>query len=83
MNSSGLKRQQLHSSLVCTSDGICWPLSCFAHDLTWWARQLLHVGDDSVSLRSPKRLDTEKLEEGINALLRKLLGLPFQRASQP
>ena len=55
----------------------------FAHDLTWQARQLVHTGDDLVSPKSPKKPDTEKLKEGINTLSRELLGLPFQRASQP
>ena len=40
-------------------------ISCFALDLTWRARQLVHAGDDSVSPRSPERPDTEKLEEGM------------------
>ena len=70
MNSSSLKSQQLHSCTVCTSDGIRWHVSCFAHDLMWWAHQLVHTGGDSVSSKSPKLLDTEKVEEGINALPR-------------
>ena len=52
-------------------------LACklLVHDLIWWAHQLVHTGDDSVSWKSPVRLDAEKLEEGINALPRELLGL--------
>ena len=34
-----------------------------------------HAGGDSVSSKSPERLDAEKLKEGINALPRELLGL--------
>ena len=56
MNSSGLKPQQLHPCTICTSDNVRWPVSCFAHDLTWQARQLVHVGDDSAHQRVPRDL---------------------------
>ena len=68
MSSSGLTPQQLHPCTVYTSDGIRCPLSCFAHDIMWQARQLVHAGDHSVSSMSLKRLDAEKLEEEINTL---------------
>ena len=78
MNSCGLKPQQQHPSTVCISDGICWPLTCFMHNLRWWARRLVHTGDDSASSYSPKRLDVKKLRdekfEGVNAFPRELLG---------
>ena len=43
MNTSGLKPQQLHPRTVHTSDGICWAVSCFAHDLTWQACELVQL----------------------------------------
>ena len=51
MNSSGLKTNQLHPCTVCTciSDIVCWPVSCFAHNLVWRAHQLVHTGDESAS----------------------------------
>ena len=66
----------MHPFTVCTSDSVRWPVSCFAYDLTWWACQLVHAGDDSVSTKSVERLDMEKLRsekvEGISALPREL-----------
>ena len=38
----------------CTTNRI----GCFAHDLTWWAHQLVHIGDDSASARHLERFDT-------------------------
>ena len=43
MNSSGFKPQQLHPYTLYTSDSICWPVSCFDHDLTWRDCQLVHA----------------------------------------
>ena len=43
----------------------------FAHDLMWWAHQLVHTGDDSVSARSLERFDihVERLKgEGVEGL---------------
>ena len=74
VNASGLKPQRLRLYTIHTSNGIRCPLS-FTHDLTLHTLQLVHIGDDSVSLKSSEIPDTEKLEEGINALSRELLGL--------
>ena len=49
MDSSGPKPQQLHTCNVCTSLIAFTGLSCFAHDLTWQAHQLVHAGNDSAS----------------------------------
>ena len=58
---SGLKVHQLYPCTVFTSDGVQWPVSCFVHNLTWWACQLAHVVDDSVSAKSLERLDISVL----------------------
>ena len=58
MNSSIPKPKQLHSCTVRTSDN-AGLLSCFAHDLMWRARQLVHAGDHSKH-QSLERLDTER-----------------------
>ena len=62
MNSSGFKPRQLHPHLVCASEGICWPVSCFTHNLMWRAHHLLDTGDDSVSLKTPEMVDVEELD---------------------
>ena len=63
LNFSGLKPRQSHPCTVCTctctSDSVHLPVSCFTHNLTWWAHQLVHTGDDSAS-KNPQRLDTER-----------------------
>ena len=73
MNSSGLKPQQLHPCNVRTSDSIHWPVSCFAHSLPWWARQLVHAGDDSKHQRVWRDLiqrdaEVRSLFTGVDAL---------------
>ena len=77
MSSSGLKPQQLYPCTVHTSDDIRWPVSCFVHNLTWWACQLIHADDDS---KHPKVLrdliqrdpEVRSLFRGTNALPREL-----------
>ena len=60
MNYSGFKPQELHPCTVSTSDGVQWPVSCFAHDLMWQACQLLNACVDSKHRSSLERLDTQR-----------------------
>ena len=82
MNSFILKSQQWHPCTVPTPDGICWPVSCFAHDLSWQACQLIHAGVDSKHqwvLRDliPRDPEVRSLFTGVNACLRELPWSPF------
>ena len=43
-------------------NSLAW--SCFAHDLMWWARQLVDAGGDWVSSKSPQRPYPKRPEEG-------------------
>ena len=75
MNSFGLNLQQLRPCNVCTSDVVCWPVSCFTHDLTWRAHLLVNSGDGTKH-QIIERLDTERPRGekiGISALPRELL----------
>ena len=73
MNSSGLKTQQLHPCTVCISDGIRWPVSCFAHNLMRWTPQLVHVGG---VLSDLLERDLKEKRSGADALRRELLPCP-------
>ena len=87
MNSSGLRPQKLHPCAVCTSDSVHWPVSCFAHSLTWQACQLVHAGDDFKHQRALRNLiqrdpKVTSLFTGVNALPRELPRHPHSSPSQ-